>query len=100
MTIFILHIGFRLYSTRKKKGENYLYMCGILKMNIRSLNIACNRFIQIQVFYNSDHRTTKFISAFHNDGVRVVLRRKEILICLVCSILRKQLMLIVQQAGS
>lgn len=99
MTIFILHIGFRLYSTWEKKGENYFYMHGILKMS-RSLNIACNTFIQIQVFYNSDCRTTRFISTFHNDSVRVVLRRKEILICLVCSILRKQLMLIVQQAGS
>lgn len=99
MTIFILHICFRLYSTWKKKGENYFYMHGILKMS-RSLNTACNTFIQIQVFYNSDCRTTRFISTFHNDSVRVVLRRKEILICLVCSILRKQLMLIVQQAGS
>lgn len=56
MTIFILHIGFRLHSTRKKKGENYLYMHGILKM-FRSLNIACNMLTQIQMFYSSDYRT-------------------------------------------
>lgn len=99
MTIVILHICFRLYSTWEKKGENYFYMHGVLKMS-RNLNIACNAFIQIQVVYNSDCRTTRFISTCHNDSVRVVLKRKEILICLVCSILRKQLMLIIQQAGS
>lgn len=75
MTIFILHIGYRLYSTKKKKGENYLYMHGILKM-FRSLNNACNTLVQIQMFYNSDYRATKLIAAFYNDGVRVVLREK------------------------
>lgn len=99
MTTFILQIGFKHYSTWEKNGKNYLYMHGMLKM-FSSLNIACSTLTQTQVLQNSAYRTTKFISTFHNDGVRVVLRRKEILICFVCSILSKQLMLTVMQAES